>query len=515
MPELIWKGKEQVMNHHLEVPIRCLDRRSTYNAEQSENRIIHGDNLEALKALLPEYEGRVKCIYIDPPYNTGNESWVYNDNVKDPRIVRWLGEVVGKEGEDFCRHDKWLCMMYPRLQLLKRLLASDGAIFISIDDHECDFLKLVMDEIYGAGMFIGKFIWKSRQNKDNRNKTGVSIDHEYVLCYGKSLKGEQRNISQYSNPDSDSRGPWVSGNMVGLATRAQRPNLHYDLIDPETNINYGCPKKGWRYEPKSMAKKISEQRIIWPKSKGGRPRIKNYLHELQSQYTGYSSLIGQGVYTRNGSTDLREIFKDQVLDFPKPVSLLEELITQGVLDKDSIILDSFAGSGTTAHAVLNLNKKDNGNRKFILIEMMDYAETITAERVRRVIDGYGADNKAVSGTGGDFSYYTLGDRIFDDEDNLNESIGIAKIRDYVARTEQLPGAELGEHPAWLGEKNRTGYYFHYQPDQVTFLNMDFLATLTRKNEAYLIYADVCLLDSDFMHRHCIRFKKIPRDISRF
>ena len=245
MPTLEWIGKEKVINHHQEVPFRVLERQYSFDENGqhtedngSENMIIHGDNLEALKSLLPRYEGRVKCIYIDPPYNTGNENWVYNDNVNDPKIKKWLGEVVGKEGEDLTRHDKWLCMMYPRLKLLQKLLAEDGVIFVSIDDIEVTYLRLIMDEIFGKTSFIAQLIWKGRQNKDNRNVTNVSIDHEYVLCYGTKLRGCKRKEEQYKNPDNDPRGPWTSANMVGLATEDARPNLHYDLIDHKLRQAY-------------------------------------------------------------------------------------------------------------------------------------------------------------------------------------------------------------------------------------------------------------------------------------
>ncbi|GFI17316.1 hypothetical protein IMSAGC009_02486 [Lachnospiraceae bacterium] len=279
MPTLDWIGKDKVINHHSEVPYRVLKREYSYDEKgetiennHSENMIIYGDNLEALKALLPKYEGKIKCIYIDPPYNTGNEGWVYNDNVNSPQIKKWLGEVVGKEGEDLSRHDKWLCMMYPRLRLLQKLLSDDGVIFVSIDDLEVSYLRLVMDEIFGKSRFIAQLIWKSRQNKDNRNISNVSIDHEYVLCYGTKLRGCKRKNEQYKNPDNDPRGPWTSANMVGLATAEARPNLHYDLINPDTGINYGRPVKGWRYDRNTMSKLISENRIIWPDTPNGRPR---------------------------------------------------------------------------------------------------------------------------------------------------------------------------------------------------------------------------------------------------
>ena len=291
MPTLHWIGKDKVINHHLDVPFKTLEHTYGYdNGTQTQepthsgNKIIHGDNLEALKALLPEYEGRIKCIYIDPPYNTGNESWVYNDNVNDPKLKRWLGQVVGKEAEDLTRHDKWLCMMYPRLKLLHKLLADDGAIFISIDDNEVFLLKLCCDEIFGKNNFIAPLIWKSRQSVDARNKTGISNDHEYIFVYGKgnmtTFKGVEKDLTKFDNPDNDERGPWRSADLTGIATQQQRPNLHYDLIDPSTNIVYVCPDKGWRYDRNSMSKRIEEGRIIFPKNKTGRPRNKIFMNEM-------------------------------------------------------------------------------------------------------------------------------------------------------------------------------------------------------------------------------------------
>ena len=394
MPTLHWIGKDKVINHHLDVPFKTLEHTYGYdNGTQTQepthsgNKIIHGDNLEALKALLPEYEGRIKCIYIDPPYNTGNESWVYNDNVNDPKLKRWLGQVVGKEAEDLTRHDKWLCMMYPRLKLLHKLLADDGAIFISIDDNEVFLLKLCCDEIFGKNNFIAPLIWKSRQSVDARNKTGISNDHEYIFVYGKgnmtTFKGVEKDLTKFDNPDNDERGPWRSADLTGIATQQQRPNLHYDLIDPSTNIVYVCPDKGWRYDRNSMSKRIEEGRIIFPKNKTGRPRNKIFMNEMESANKAFSSVITE-MTTGDGSKELKEILNTNEFAFPKPSFLISFLLEQ-ICDKNSIILDSFAGSGTTAHAVLNLNKQDGGNRKFILIEMEAYAETITAERVKRVI----------------------------------------------------------------------------------------------------------------------------------
>ncbi len=543
MPTLHWIGKDKVINHHRDVPFHVLDSQYTfsdvgsgmsdigllpksdipnpkYTEGVSGNKIIHGDNLLALKSLLPQYEGKIKCIYIDPPYNTGNEGWVYNDNVNDPKIKKWLAQTVGKEGEDLSRHDKWLCMMYPRLKLLHQLLAKDGAIFISIDDIEVSYLRNIVDEIFGKSSFVVQLVWKARQYLDSRSNSGVSTDHEYVLVYSKSkdrvFKGKSRDESKYSNPDNDERGLWMSRSILGLATKEQRPNLHYPLIDPLTNIAYDCAEHtGWRYSKDTMATKLSENRIIFPKKESGRPREKVFLNELQTQGGGYPSVV-DGIFTADGTAENRSIFGSQSFNFPKPTQLISDLIEQ-VAEIDSIILDSFAGSGTTAHAVLNLNKQDGGNRKFILIEMEDYAETITAERVKRVIKGYGN----TEGVGGDFEYCTLGLPLFDEDGNLNEKVGTDKIREYVFYTEteqyikDQAQATADETPYFMGIKDTTAYYFYYEPEQLTTLDMAFLQTVRTKADMYIVYADNSLLPSDFLKSRNIIFKKIPRDVRRF
>ena len=233
MPILQWIGKEKVVNHHLEVPCHVLSRTYSFDEEGqkekdngSENMVIHGDNLLALKSLLPQYEGRVKCIYIDPPYNTGNEGWVYNDAVNDPVIKRWLGEVVGKEGEDLSRHDKWLCMMYPRLRLLQRLLSDDGVIFISIDDREQVRLRMICDEIFGERNFLAQFIWQKRTSPDMRKL--VSTSHEYICAYCKDIVNlesaihkvalTEEDAAKYKNPDNDPRGRWRPDNLSPCCT---------------------------------------------------------------------------------------------------------------------------------------------------------------------------------------------------------------------------------------------------------------------------------------------------------
>ena len=526
MPTLNWIGKEKVINHHQDVPYRVLEHQYGFTADggeqiqptESGNKIIHGDNLEALKSLLPEYEGKIKCIYIDPPYNTGNEGWVYNDNVNHPKIKKWLGEVVGKDGEDLSRHDKWLCMMYPRLQLLHRLLADDGAIFISIDDNEQANLKLICDEIFGIGNFLNDVIWQhSIQPKGYLGK--FSVHHNHTLVYSKSSdyllgnleRTDAHNVA-YSNPDNDPNGLWRTGDVRNAL---YRPNLIYDIITP-SGRTIKPPKNGWRWSKETMKDKMDTKEIIFNKDETNIIR-KIYLSNVKGR-APETIWFGEDVgTTREANKTLKDIFQDENIPFdtPKPTRLIERVI-QISSYKNSLILDSFAGSGTTAHALLNLNKQDGGNRKFILIEMEDYADSITAERVKRVINGYGTDSKKTEGTGGAFDYYELGLPLFDQNQNLNEEVGIDKIRQYIWFSETRTAfKEPNAENYFLGTKDDTSYYFIYEKDSLTTLDYDALQLIKTRGEQYIIYADNCLLPKDFMAKNNIVFKKIPRDITRF
>jgi len=457
MPTLHWIGKEKVINHHRDVPYKVMEHQYRFEAvtanevkqsgelasqarddgnDHGGNKIIHGDNLEALKSLLPEYEGKIKCIYIDPPYNTGNEGWVYNDNVNDPKLKKWLGEVVGKESEDLSRHDKWLCMMYPRLKLLHKLLAQDGAIFISIDDNEQANLKLICDEIFGIRNFVTDLIWRSADSSNNDSKQ-FSVDFNHTLVYSKHkewepfrLERRPENNAHYKNPDNDERGLWFSGNV---SSPNPRENLKYEIVSP-TGKKILPPKNGWRWSKERTLEMIDNKVIVF--SDDETRIIKKTFLKDQSGIVPSNIWddIDETGHNRNAKYELMKIFEElqtsDVFKTPKPTRFLEQILKISI-QKDDIILDSFAGSGTTAHAVLNLNKQDGGHRKFILVEMEDYAETITAERVRRVMNGYGEGTKAVEGTGGSFDYYTLGQPIFLEDGLLNEAIGIDKIREYV------------------------------------------------------------------------------------
>lgn len=555
MPMLKWAGKDKVVNHHNEVPFRVLERKWKFpggspSSAAAENMIIHGDNLAALKSLLPRYEGRVKCIYIDPPYNTGNEGWVYNDNVNDPQIKKWLGEVVGKEGEDFSRHDKWLCMMYPRLRLLQKLLSNDGAIFISIDDNEEKYLHLILDEIFGSNCFVSKMIWKNKYGPGAFTK-GVGNVHEYIFCYSKMpivsvaapLGAEE--IKKYKMRDEKfaTRGGFIT---QPLATRSKddRPNLVYPLVHNGVEI---WPDKQWIWERSRLLKAIEDGNVVFNEKDGKwSVRFKQYLKDEHGvMRLGKPISILTGPYNQDGTAELETIFGNRTtFPNPKPMELIKYLFSfvfNGEDCKDGIYLDSFAGSGTTAHAVLNMNKEDGGNRRFILVEMMDYAETVTAERVKRVISGYGQGDKAVAGTGGGFGYYELGEPLMIG-DVLNENLPVEKIREYVwfmetrgaggsrssaTETERTRGsaslpcmADTQERvppandPYLLGVVDETAYYFCYEKAKKVTLNRALLRRLKTKAERYVIYADICLVEAAELKKMNIVFKKIPRDITR-
>ena len=546
MPTLEWIGKSKVINHHQEVPFRVLERQYSYDEQGqheedngSENMIIRGDNLEALKALLPRYEGRVKCIYIDPPYNTGNEGWVYNDNVNDPKIKKWLGEVVGKEGEDLTRHDKWLCMMYPRLKLLQKLLAEDGVIFISIDSNEKFNLKLLCDEIFGTNKFIAD-IAVVNNLKGRSDDRYIATAHEGLLIYhngafvtnGVAVPDEY--ATEYKLADAKGKYRLQGLRKRGAGSRREdRPNMFYPFFyDEKTGtlsverISPDCTEilphlsdgsdGRWRWGEDTARQRLAELTVQKVKGRDEWDVFqKDYLPDDGSKRIKPKSVwMGSEFSAEAGTLEVKAILGKGVFETPKSTGIVEYCLEQA-LASNGIVLDSFAGSGTTAHAVLNMNKADGGHRKFILVEMMDYADSITAERVKRVIQGYGAGKNAVEGTGGNFSFYDLGEPLLVG-DCLNEAVAPEKIREYIWFMEtKTPYAPLSSgNPYYLGQHNSTGYYFYYEPQRVTVLDYAFLATIKEKADGTVIYADRCSIGEDKLAQMGITFKKIPRDISR-
>lgn len=470
--------------------------------KDSQNVYISGDNLDALKHLVKSYSGKVKCIYIDPPYNTGSDGFVYNDKFKF--TAEELEEKLSISEEQAQRifamttrgaasHAAWLTFMMPRLQYAKDLLSDDGVIFISIDDNEQANLKLLCDYVFGEENLIASFIWKKRQIVDSRTQNGVSKDHDYLLCYGRNVDsrvlGKESDKTKYSNPDNDPRGDWMSDNMVGLANESQRPNLHYELTNPETGITYACPPTGWRYEPKRMAELIANGEVLFPKDSTGRPRRKKFLKDVESQYTGLSSIL-ETVYSAQGTRELRELFDGaDVFDFPKPVDFIKLVLEQGLnpsKQQDRIVVDFFSGSATTAQAVMEYNTAHpEESARYIMVQWQEkFSENTEAyklgyrtidevgqERIKRAAKKIKEQNPLFAGDLG-FKHYTLAepdentiDQMLKFEptqmfgDNLMEKFGKDTIlstyamRDGYGLTPEFKEVKFGSYTVYLCDKH--------------------------------------------------------------
>ena len=446
MPTLNWIGKEAVVKHHKEVPFRLLEPVADLSCglaqgKDSGNLIVQGDNLHALKALLPRYAGQVKCIYIDPPYNTGNEGWVYNDNVNSPEIRRWLGEVVGKEGETLDRHDRWLSMMYPRLVLLKQFLREDGVILMSLDGNEHRYAEILLDEIFGASNRIETFVWKKSYGGGAKSKQVVNL-HEYVLCFARNKErvgeielppsDDVKRYYKFQDEKFETRGPF---RLQPLATNSMdaRPNLRYSIPFDGEEI---WPEKQWQWSKERTVAALAVNELVIKKVRGRwSVNYKQYLRDADGDERGsklYS--IIESIYTQQGTNELKAMFGDgKTFDFPKPPALVERFI-QAFTHPDSIVLDSFAGSGTTGHAALLANAEDGGNRRFILVEMDEnIACNVTAERVRRVAEGYtSAKGQTLKGLGGGFQFCRLSaDPLFDADGQIRADVSFAQLAEFV------------------------------------------------------------------------------------
>jgi len=444
MPELTWIGKSAVVRHHQDVPFQLLEEVPELSCAEAdpdtENLIVQGDNLAALKALLPRYGGQVKCIYIDPPYNTGNEGWVYNDATNSPEIRQWLGSVVGKEAEDLSRHDKWLCMMYPRLVLLKEFLRDDGLIFISIDENEHRHAELLLDEIFGVSNRMQTLVWKKSYGGGSKSKHIVNL-HEYILCFAKNkaaipplmLPPDEAVLRYYKYKDAkySSRGPY---RLQPLATNSMdsRPNLRYPIPFSGEEI---WPDKQWQWSRDRAMAALAADELVISKSRGKwSVNYKQYLRDEQGTERGSKlySIIDK-IYTQQGTNQIEDIFGNgKIFSFPKPPALIQLLLSLAT-DADSLVLDSFSGSGTTGHAVLALNAADGGSRRFVLVEMdKEIARNITSERVRRIATGYqNAKCEKVPGLGGGFRFARLGKTLFDECGEIREDVKFEELAEFV------------------------------------------------------------------------------------
>jgi adenine-specific DNA-methyltransferase len=549
MPELNFKGKEFVYNHHLTVPYRPLIAHPEKSiGENSENLIIHGDNLHALKALLPRYAGKVDCIFIDPPYNTGNENWSYNDNVNNPVMREWLSSnPINKE--DMLRHDKWACMMYPRLKLLHELLSERGSLWMTLDDNEIHHARMLLDDIFGSENFVATVIWQKNFSPKNTARL-FSEDHDYLVVYAKDaanwtpalMPRTEEMEARYANPDNDPRGSWSSSD---LSARNYYSHGTYAITNPSGRIIQGPPQGTyWRVKEEKFHRLNADGRIWWGENKDNVPRLKRFLSEVKQgvvpQTLWFYNEVG---HTQDAKKELLSILNfetsEDVFITPKPSKLVERILHLAT-DEDSIVLDSFAGSGTTAHAVLSLNAKDGGDRSFILVECEDYADTLTAERVRRMINGYkykGTQREElfrekinfaalkdaqkillkveateelkkdrfdkitktikndellvvgekriterVDGLGGGFTFYTLGDPLDLDKlltgENLPDYANMGAWLFHTATGEPLNQADVRPDEWYLGQSRNYHVWLIYRPDLNFLKSRDAALTLS-------------------------------------
>lgn len=526
MPTLTWRGKDAVLNHHLEVPYRLLrcEPELSAGAPGQGNLIVEGDNLQALKALLPYYKGQVKCIYIDPPYNTGNEGWIYNDAVNSPEMREWLGKAVGKEAEDLNRHDKWLCMMWPRLKLLKEFLTEEGAIFISIDDNEQAQLRMLMDEIFGRKNFIANIMWQKKYAPKADTRL-ISESHDFIVGYAKTLDSfsinpfqkTEKQTSRYVNKDGDPRGPWKPDNVL---RNEFREYAYFPVKLPSGREVLPPSGTSWRYTKDKFDELIADNRIWFGVDGDKRPALKRFISDVRETIppTTWWNHEDAG-HNDAAKKDIRNVMGEDVFSTPKPVRLIERILAIATRPGD-LILDSFAGSGTTAHAVLKLNAEGGGDRKFILVEMDPaIARPVTAERVRRVAQGYtNAKQEAVPGLGGGFRYCTLGASLFDGEGQLSAELSFEALAHHLYFTEfgePLPRPFVPSG-TFIGSFGDRALHLLLTPGKPSLLDRATLKALPPfpggVSGERVVFADGCTVPDSALGAASVRFRQIPYDV---
>lgn len=488
MPELHWEGKASLKDKIKNIPLRLLNFKPDLSCgDNSQNMIIHGDNLDAMKALLPLYRARVKCIYIDPPYNTGAAFENYNDNFP---------------------HADWLNDIYPRLQLLREFLSDDGAIFISIDDSEQAYLKIICDEIFGRNNFVANFSWRKRVSKSDV-PYGISQDYEYILCYAKKdfLAGRYIERKYYETADFPNRA-WRTGPLTKQTSASERPNSFFTIINPKNGEEFPASHlRTWAITKETFQKYYDADKIIFPGDydflKISKPVMRYWKDDDIKKAGGNFGITSVSTHlppevgmTQDGTKEITNIFGEKKFAFPKPSSLIQYLISIATLtDKNSIILDAYAGSGTTAHAVINLNQQDGGSRRFILIEIKDYCETITAERVKRI--------------GGDYKYYETGEKILEGG-TINPAVTNEELAKFIWYSETQTPLQGKINSAQLGIYDGAAIYLLH--GETNILTQETLAQLPLFDGAKIIYGAACRLGEKFLKDEKITFRQIPQDL---
>src|SRR5665213_107393 len=537
MPTLNFKGKAVIESYHHTVPHHRLefsDKLSLLPKGEKPsldgNLIIEGDNLLALKALLPTHAGKIKCVYIDPPYNTGNEGWVYNDNLTQPQFKEWIGKTVGKEGEDLPRHDKWCCMMWPRLEVLKTLLHEDeGMIFVSIDDNEIAHLRTMMDQIFGGENWLATLCRRAMHTVRNSSRD-FNLNADFVLAYSRNKQWLGAKKERYVRQPADKSGDYPFDDNDGKGSYKLDPLNARNYYEPyaytfKNGTEWEAPAGSYpRYAPETLREMDEEGEIDFRRDE---PQARRYLKDVQEGRPPDAfldpALVGYNSY---GTTLLRRMLGGGVFAQPKPVELISHLLTL-VRDKDAVVLDSFAGSGTTAHATLKQNAIDGGHRKFVLIqqpwetleqrgEKINICEDVTRKRVVRAITGYAYQERKkqkveVAGLGGSFTYSRVGDHLFGEYRDLGEKLpAYEEIAKYVFYTEtsrewdpKKADAEtgfIGSTPAGGG----TSYYLFYTPNNTEDCEMSTvtLKTLLKKdkNRAWVIYCEKIWLHEEDLRK---------------
>ena len=500
MPLLHWLTREEDIHRAALAPYRLLEEVPdlSHGDRDTGNMLIQGDNLDALKALLPYYAGKVKCIYIDPPYNTRSAFEHYDDNLE---------------------HAQWLAMIYPRLELLRKLLSEDGSIWISIDDNEGHYLKVVMDEVFGRKNFVANVVWQKKYSPQNDAKW-LSDSHDHIIIFARNkekwrpmpLPRTEEMDKRYKNPDHDPRGPWKPAD---LSAKTYSSNTDYEITTPAGRRVSPPKSRSWIVNPTRFQELVSDNRIWFGKSGGNVPSLKIFLSEVQQGTVAKTIWLREEVGdNQDAKKEVKRFNPDDSFATPKPERLLNRILTLGSSPGD-LVLDSFLGSGTTAAVAHKMG------RRYIGIEMGEHAVTHCAPRLRKVIEGeQGGISEAVGWKGGSgFRFYRLGDPVFDEAGHISPGIRFAPLAAHVWFIETgVPFTGTADSPL-LGIHDGTAYYLLYngilgdkRPNGGNILTAKILAALPPFDGPKVIFGEGCRMSAERRAEAKITFRQIPYEI---